>query len=335
MTTSATTTTSKALIEIVPYQESQKTAWDQFVQQSVNGNFLHTRAFFDHNPANNKDDCSFMFFKKGRLAAVLPATLYQRDGRLVLQSHLRATFGGFVVNREVGTVEALELVRLLCDKAREMGVQEIVVRNPFRIFNRHLADETDYALWYHGFSLKSRELEIAIELAGTLDSIQKRFENGTKYNIKKAEKSVETRLCNDFENFWPILEKNLADRHGKKPVHSLQEILLLRELVGAENILIFGGYHEGRLICGTVIFRFGTQALHAQYIGSDSAFQDLRPINAVTHYIIKWGHENGFKYFNLGTANEDGGRVVNEGLFHFKEGFGGRGVLRETMHLML
>jgi len=55
----------------------------------------------------------------------------------------------------------------------------------------------------------------------------------------------------------------------------------------------------------------------------------------VIDHIINWGTENKYSYFNLGTANEEAGRKINYGLFHFKEGFGGRGILRETMHLIL
>ncbi|HRO41247.1 MAG TPA: GNAT family N-acetyltransferase [Flavipsychrobacter sp.] len=323
------------MLEIIRYSEAEhRKGWDEFISRSVNGNFLHSRAFYDHNPANSEDDCSFLFFKKNKIVAVVPACLLHKEDKVVFQSHPRSTFGGFVMGTEIGTVEAVELVGLLIAESKTLGAKEIIVRNPFRILNNRLADETDYAMWYHGFSLLSRELEIAIELQPSVEIIEKRFENGTKYNIKKAEKSVATRLTDDFETFWNMLEKNLSDKHGKKPVHSLADILRLRQLVGEENVLLFGGYTEGKMICGTVVFKFGNRALHAQYIASDFAYQELRAINAVTHYIIKWGHEQGFQYYNLGTANE-GGKVINEGLFHFKESFGGRGVLRETMHLIL
>ena len=323
------------MLQIIRYSEEWRNKWEDFINCSINGNFLHSRKFYDHNPSNSLDDCSFLFLKKTKVVAVLPACLIEQEGKKKFHSHLRSTYGGFVVSREIGTVEAVEMVSLLIEQTKALQVDELIIRNPFRIFNKHLAEETDYAMWYHGFSLKSRELEIAIELGGSVEEIQSRFENGTKYNIKKAEKSIETRLSDDFEGFWPLLEKNLKERHGKAPVHRLEDIQRLRKLVGEDKIRLFGGYFEGELISGTVIFVLENKALHAQYIASDSQYQDLRPINAVTHYIIKWGHENGFKYYNLGSANENGGKVINEGLFHFKEGFGGRGTLRETMSLIL
>ena len=323
------------MITVTKYSEEWRIPWDNFIAESVNGNFLHSRGFYDHNPANDADECSFIFLKKNRIVAVLPCILYEKENKRILHSHLRSTFGGFVVSNEIGAAEAVIIVELIIKEARQLAVTEIIIRNPFRIFNKQQADETDYAMWFHGFSLKHRELEIAIDLQESLDVIEKRFENGTKYNIKKAEKTVVTALTDDYEVFWKILAKNLQEKHGKDPVHTLEDLIRLREKAGKEKIKLFGGFLDDKMICGTIVFLFGKKALHAQYIASDAAYQELRPINAVTHHIIRWGHENGFHYYNLGTANEAGGRVLNRGLFHFKESFGGRGVLRETMHLLL
>ena len=48
---------------------------------------------------------------------------------------------------------------------------------------------------------------------------------------------------------------------------------------------------------------------------------------------MQWGHEHGYRYLNLGISTEDGGRVINWGLFRFKEGFGARGVVRKYYRL--
>jgi len=75
--------------------------------------------------------------------------------------------------------------------------------------------------------------------------------------------------------------------------------------------------------------------LHSQYIAYDYKYQEHRPLNAVIDFMIDWAIDNDFKYLNLGMATEPGGMAINEGLFRFKEGFGGRSVLRETSHLIL
>ncbi len=273
-----------------------------------------------------------MFYSNNKLKAVLPAVLYTKDGQLTLHSHLRSTYGGFIVDNAAGVEEAVDVVEATIGFAKEQHVQEIIVRNPFRIFQQVPSDETDYAMWYHGFALKSRELECAIKLD---EHALLRYENGAKYNIKKAVKTVEVKETNDYARFWEMLTQNLQEKHGSKPVHTLEQFQLLMTLSGEDKVKLVGGFIDGQLVCAVLLFVCAPLVLHAQYIASDSRFQDIRPLNAVIDFIIKWGRDNKFSYFNLGTANEAAGTKINYGLFHFKEGFGGRGVLRETMHLIL
>lgn len=317
------------------YSEEWRVQWEGFVKSAINGTFLHSRAFFDHNERNAADDHSLLFVKKNKLIAVFPAIVYEKGGQKILHSHGRSTYGGFVVDGKVGIEESVAIIDHIIEEAKSIGAAEIIIRNPFRIFYRTISDESDYAMWYRNFKVKTRELEIYVDLRDNIEVIRRRYENGTKYNIKKAWKFVTVRESDDIDAFWPILEENLGAKHGLKPVHSLEDIHKLLRHVGTDYVKFFGAYYEGKLAGGCLVFVCGAKGLHAQYIGQDGSYQEFRPINAVTDYILEWGAQNGFHYFNLGTANEEGGRVINTGLFHFKESFGGRGVLRETMHLIL
>lgn len=320
------------------FEIKDETQWDDFIaKESINGTILHTRKFLNHNPLNAVDDYSLLFYKNGKIGAVMPATLSKSESSsIVLHSHPRITYGGFVTGRTVGIADAIEIVQKMLLKAKEVNADEIIVRNPFRVFQQTFADESDYAMWLNGFSIKYREIEVAIDLRGDfLTEIQKRYDNGTKYNIKKAYKFVKPKLTNDYAAFWTMLEKNLAEKHQLKPVHTYNEFETLRSLIDLDSIRLIGGFIDDRMVCGVVLFVIGSHALHAQYVASDADYQEFRPINAVLDFIIQWGNTNKFHYFNLGTPNESNGYKLNNGLAHFKESFGGRGVLRETMHLTL
>lgn len=322
-------------VSIVSYTAEYDNQWDIFIDQSLNGNFLHKRSFYNSNSENSLDDLSFLFFRKNQLIAVLPGIIYRENNSLIYHSHRRSTYGGFVFNRKVGVSESIQIVHLLIEELKKLQVEEIIIRNPFRIFYSLISDEFEYALWYHDFTLKSRELEMYVDLTLPMEKIKSHYENGTKYNVKKAIKTIVPNKgeLSELPKFWKILEENLAIKFNKKPVHTLEGIqTLISNSKG--NILFFGAYHGEQLVGGCLIFKINTIALHAQYIAQDELFQEHRPINALIDFIIDWGKENGFQYFNLGTANE-GGKVINHGLFHFKEGFGGRGVLRETHHLKI
>ncbi len=323
-------------IEIVPFDEKYRSDWESFIEQkAVNSTFLHSRKFYDHNPNNKIDDASLLFYKKSRLIAVFPANLYLEGNSYILHSYLRATYGGFIVGKDVTVEAALEIVGKTIEFAKSKQASQLIVRNPFRIFNTNFCDETDYAMWFHGFEIKSREIEICIPIDGDIKTIRARYRNAARRNVKKAAEFIDVCLSGDIRNYWSLLEKNLTERHGQKPVHDYDSIIKLIESVGSDKVLFFGGYYKGELVSGILIFKFNNLVLHAQYIASNSRFQNLRPLNAVVDYIIEWGNQKGFKYFNLGTGNENEGKSINSGLFRFKENFGGKGVLRETMILNL
>lgn len=322
-------------ITFAKYKEEYRYVWDQFIEGSINGNFLHKRTFYDANPLNIKDDQSFLVYKNNKLIALIPGVLIKDSNGITFYSHRRSTYGGIIVGNRVGVEEALLIVEKFLEALSEKSVNHVVLTNPFKIFYKQISDEVEYALWYHGFELKDRMVEIYVDLREDLLKIKHKYDNGTKYNIKKALKHVEIKIGKilEFADFWIILETNLQQRHGKKPVHTIEEILLLIEKVGEENIKLFGAYLEGKLIAGCIVFLFH-DSIHAQYIGQDDEYQEYRAVSAIMDYIIEWGNCHGYFYFNLGTAN-DGGRTINKGLFHFKESFGGRGVLRETYYLKL
>jgi lipid II:glycine glycyltransferase (peptidoglycan interpeptide bridge formation enzyme) len=242
-----------------------------------------------------------------------------------------------VVSDKVGVEEAIEIVDLTIQFAKEKNADEIIIRNPFRIFNEIPTDETDYAMWLRGFQLLRRDVEIAIQLIGfnaqTIDSL---YDGNTRNAVRKAEKAnIEVKVTKDFSEYWSILSENLSERHGAKPTHTLEQFEFLENLVGDKKIKLFGAYLDDKLIAGIVLFVANKQAVHAQYIAGLREFQNLRPINLLIHQISIWAIENGFQYFNLGMSTNPDGSGINAGLCKFKESFGGRSVLRETMCLVL
>jgi hypothetical protein len=321
-------------LNILPYEEKFRQQWESLVMGSINGTFLHSRNFYDHNPANKTDEKSFLFFKKEKVVGVLPCNLYEKDGKRILHSYLRSTYGGFIINHEVGAQDAMEMVSLTVDAAKQNDVNEIVIRNPFRMYHSAWCDETDYAMWYHGFEIKSRELETAIKLGDYLQ-VQTAYDDSARRSIKKSRLHLEVKQSDDFETYWQVLEKNLQEKHGVSPTHNYQQFLNFMEYVGKDKVRLFVALKDGNIAAGIVAFLANQNVIHAQYIASDLAYQEFRPLNAVIDEMIRWGCEANFKYLNLGTSNYDGGRGFNEGLFRFKESFGGRNVLRETMHIVL
>lgn len=323
-----------SLIKCIPFIESLSEDWDNFVKESaVNSTFLHTRKFYDHNPLNKAQDGSLLFLKKNKIIAVFPSVIYYKNGEMVLNSHLRATYGGVVVSNEVNVQAAVKIVEYIIQYARKRNVSTIIIRNPFRIFNTQLCDEVDYAMWYYGFKIKSRELEMVISLDRKIQLTKSQYHEDVSRNVKKAFRNVKVFELSNLQEFWVLLEECILEKHGKKPVHDFKSINRLIENVGKEKVLCFGAYYNHQLIGGCVLFVANNIVLHGQYIAANKNFQYLKPNHALIDHVIEYGCNMGFRYLNLGMANEDEGKIINYGLFSLKEHFGAKGILRETMIL--
>lgn len=319
--------------KIVPYREEYSTEWDDFVEKkSINGSFLHTRKFYNHHPQNRVDDKSYLFFKQNRLIGVIGCTL--QDSDTVLISHGRSTYGGFIVNKHVHVEASLIMVQLLLEEAVKNQVKEIIIRNPFRIFFQKPCDEFDYAMWYFGFRVLYRELEIAIPVNEKID-LEANYTEGTRSGVHKALKNLTVEESNDYKTFWILLEKTLDERHNKTPTHNYSQICELLQKVGSERVKLFVTKKNNQVIAGLVLFVLNEVCVHAQYIAHDIAFQNERPLNILLHQVSTWAQQKGYQFFNLGRPTEDNGNIINFNLFKFKESYGGRGVLRETMHIKL
>ena len=318
-------------MDLVEYQISYSNEWDAFVQKAINSTFLHSRSFYDHNPLNGLDDSSLMFFKEKVLVSIFPANKYVKNGQVILHSYLRATYGGVVLSKDIGLIDCIEIIKLMITYSRKNGIDRIVVRPSFSIYHSTLAQHIDYALWQNGFRIESREIELAIPLS---ENCFKNFDSSTKRNIRKAIKNgVVINENGVLEDYWELLTDNLSAKHQAKPVHSIDEIKSLIAHVGTDKVKLFTAEYGSKTISGILVFLANDKVVHAQYIAMNSAYQELRSLNLVIDHITKWAIKLNYSFFNLGMSCEPGGLKINEGLTEFKEGFGARGVLRETLFL--
>ena len=85
---------------------------------------------------------------------------------------------------------------------------------------------------------------------------------------------------------------------------------------------------DGKMISGTVIFICNKIACHTFYMAQDYNFQEKRSLNLVLLEVIKWAHQNQYRYLNFGISTEEQGKILNSGLVKFKEGFGACSVIR-------
>jgi lipid II:glycine glycyltransferase (peptidoglycan interpeptide bridge formation enzyme) len=135
------------------------------------------------------------------------------------------------------------------------------------------------------------------------------------------------------DELWPLVEANLAERHGARPVHTVDEMHLLMDLFPAE-ISVVVARRELEPVAGVVLFET-PRVVHVQYIASNPDGNSVGALDAVFDHCLARAAGKGARFFDFGTSNGGPGGALNEGLYEFKAQFGGGGVAYEAYDLEL
>lgn len=310
------------MIEILKYSREMKREWDDFIDRSKNGTFLLKHDYMDYH-SDRFDDHSLLFMKGNSIQAVMPAC---RVGDSLI-SHAGLTYGGFIMSRKVTTEETLRCFLMLKDLLHSEGFRELRYKPVPHIYHAIPAEEDLYALFRLNAGLIVRNVSATIYMPD-----RPVFRKDRNAGVRKAlAQDIEVSESEDYASFWRILQDNLAAKYGAAPVHSLDEIQSLAKKF-PENIRLFlASYPDGTAAGGTVIF-INRDVAHTQYISATPDGKRDGAIDLIFNKLIKETFA-GCRYFDFGTSNEDGGRVLNESLICHKEGFGARAVCYDTFSI--
>ncbi|MBL4935022.1 GNAT family N-acetyltransferase [Clostridium sp. YIM B02515] len=317
-------------MEVKRYSKELEKEWEGFVGSSVNGTFMQERKFLGYHPSDRFSDHSLIFMDDKIILAVLPAAVVQQEDKRILVSHPGASHGGLIIKSSLSTKKCLELVSALVECCAMNGFDYIRLKPVPKVYHRELSGQLDFALRFSGFRLEYTELATVLELKKDEEAFVKLVMSDTAFrNYQKALKSglsvVEDANINDF---WPILEHKLKHNHNAKPAHTFDEIKHLKTLY-PDRIKLFAAYEGATPAAGVLAFLLNERVINCFYIAHDDGFQHLRPLNLIFGHMMEWGLKNSFLYLDFGISTEAKGSIVNTGLFRFKEGYGGHGILRE------
>lgn len=307
---------------LMPYGDNLIAEWDAVVRLSKNGNFLHLRGYMGYHAAFF-DEQSVIVLKRGRAVAVFPAN---RLGKEII-SHGGLTYGGLIYGDELRSVDTLAIMDLLAAHYRRLGYCLLTYKAIPHIFHRYPAEEDLYALYRLGAALVRRELSTAVYLPCRL-----KLSDSRKNTIRKAEKQgIEVKESIFFDAFHALLANALL-RHGKNPVHSLSELIMLRNRFPAQ-MRLFGAFQHGKLLAGALIYDFG-HVVHSQYLATSDEGKATGALDLILAHLLD--HEFSQRdYFSFGISTEENGHYLNEGLVFQKEGFGGRAIVHDFYQLEL
>lgn len=301
------------------YKKENKAIWNTFISNAKNATFLFNRDFMEYHSDRFEDYSLLVFDESEKLVAVLPTN---RVGDIVY-SHQGLSYGGLVLQSKIKLEEVIYIVQSLLSFLEENHINKLQLKLLPSIYFEKPSQEIDYILFLANAKLIRRDSSSVIDLQSSFSYSEIR-----KRGIKKA---VANQLIikeeNSFDSFWKeILIPNLENTHNAKPVHSLQEITLLKERFQG-NIRQFNIYYNETIVGGTTIFETETVA-HAQYISANETKTELGSLDFLFDYLIKnVFHQKHF--FDFGISNENQGKKLNGGLSYWKESFGATTIVHD------
>lgn len=265
------------------------------------------------------EDFSLMVFKNEKLIAILPANKIKNE----VHSHQGLTYGGLVLSKNIKFDLVLEAFKEVLKFLHDNQFETLVLKQFPSIYTVLPSDEVQYLMFVLQAKLTGRDTLSVIDLKEKLKISNNRMEG-----FKRAEKHhLIIKEESAFDLFWnEILIKNLQKKHQTTPVHSLEDITLLKKRF-PNHIRQFNVYCDNKIVAGTTVFETNKVA-HIQYISGNEDKNMLGSLDYLFVHLI----ENVFKdktYFDFGISNENRGLQINKGLQFWKEGFGARTVTQD------
>lgn len=298
--------------------------WDDFVEHnSINGTVFHTRKFLSYHGENKFDDRSIVIYENEKVIGVMLAAKLGND----MVSHPGTTGGGLVVHSSYYRMDKLEQ---LVNEVYDYFKDSIQVRLTEDIF--YESKNNAMMLYLMGRKKKvSRELSMNIVIckekegvehiirASTRSAVRKYFKDGYKVELDQSEEGL--------IEYHEIVTENLK-KFDSTPIHTVEDLLKIRQLLGEKMMYIKGVNHEGGTLGGLLLIRATRDVWHTQYIAKNYAYEIHSVVPAIIATAIDKFRTEDITNFNLGPCTEERGDVVNTSLAAFKESLGATAVNR-------
>ncbi len=295
-------------MQVIKYNIEHKAQWDAFVKQSDNFSFLFYRDYMEYH-SDRFTDLSLMLFEKGKLKCLLPAN----SANGIFYSHQGLTFGSMIHEPHLTYEKAdLYLTHFISFLSEKDITQMLVKSQPF-FYTSSLNQIQYYLFSHHQLQQEKPEIGAFIHCANhefPKSSIEKR-------KLRLADFYVDED--NSLDEFWRILEENLKQQHGSKPVHTKEEIKNLVKLF-PDNIKLFTirNVATKKIDAGTLLFDNGS-VVKMQYIATSNDGRANRAIHAM-YYLFISQYKKTKTYIDMGTCMTDDD--VNTSLLYLKQRFG-------------
>ena len=309
-------------LTVCAYTPEYKELWDSLVANAKNGVFLFYRDYMEYHSYRFQDN-SLLFYKDKQLVGLLPAN---RDHH-TLHSHAGLTFGGIISGYDMTQWLMLEIFEALVDYCKKEGITQLIYKTIPYIYHSAPANEDLYALFRTGAKL------IARNASSTIDLCQKQpFDSRRKESLRKARKNgLTVKRSDDLKSFMTLAEYILIEKHGVRPVHTVEELAPLMQRF-PENIKLFVSCKQGQMLAGIIMYESANVA-HGQYAANSELGRSIGAQDIIEDYLINEYYKDK-KYYDFGISTLKLGRELNESLLSRKEGFGASAITYDFYEIL-
>ena len=322
-------------ITVRKYNKSDFKLWDKFVENSINGTIFHRRLFLSYHIDRKFNDFSLIFEKKGKIIAVFPAAIEEKDNKKILFSHPGASFGGLVYQKLIFN-DAKIIIDLIENYSKEHGFDNTFFIPTPSIYSKSRDETIEYALLWRNYKpieyYISSVISIHINIEKNIEEIYRLKKRSKTYYKKIIQKNnITFRWENNFDVFYPILVEN-KKRHDAKPTHSLKELKKIDKLLpGSLCLLIM--YTDNKPIGGTLIINANKKTGIIFYNMINYKYSYLQPAILQTIEAIRYAAIKNIKYLDFGVSQDpkaDNPLTPSNSLIQFKEETGAFTIIRKA-----
>jgi hypothetical protein len=314
-------------IAIRPYAPERPEEWDAFVAQANEGTLFHRLDFLAyHGDRFRGQEYHLAWYKGEQLFAVMPAALFQDDGRRVARSPYGGSYGGPIFAKPVGYDDGRSVVRSLLHHLADVGVTACTLTLPIQCCYARYSDTFRFCLLEQGFRCVNRDVSSVVHLGGEGPGFRGGTSRSRNMARKAAKAGVVTAHRGSLTDFWAVLEMTYQ-KHGTAPTHTLQEYQWLARHF-PEGVYADVAYLDGRPIAGAGCFIINRRVNSSFYLCQDPEFQNVQALSLLVSEALARSQDNGFRQFDFGTSSFR--MQARDNIFRFKESFGAVGHFRET-----
>ncbi|WP_347159989.1 GNAT family N-acetyltransferase [Pontibacter chitinilyticus] len=312
------------MIDVIRYSARDKENWDKFVQESKNGTFLFYRNYMEYH-VERFTDHSLLFYRKGKLVALLPANETGRE----MCTHGGLTYGGIVTGTSMKVEVMLEVFEAMRLYLQQQGFLLLKYKTVPHIYHQVPAEEDLYALFHNDARLYRRDVYAAVELAQPLP-----YSRTRRWEVKKAkEGQLAVQRSYEFNLFMHLEQELLLEKYKAAPVHTAEEMTWLASLFPA-HIKLYTASAEETMLAGIIIYETTTVA-HCQYIGTTTYGREIAALDVLLDWLLTEVYRQK-KYFSFGASMDPkSSSGLHHSLLRNKESYGARAIVQDFYELAL